>query len=65
MVFTSDLHAYFLNFQGYDDLQQSYFIAETLKYAYLTFTNDVLPFNKWVFSTEAHAFPILDSIKWK
>ncbi|KAI1720617.1 glycosyl hydrolase family 47 domain-containing protein [Ditylenchus destructor] len=44
---------------GYDDVQQSFFLAETLKYAYLTFTDDVLPLDKWVFNTEAHPIPIM------
>ncbi|CAI4223003.1 unnamed protein product [Auanema sp. JU1783] len=48
--------------QGSDDVQQSFFLAETLKYAYLTFTDtSVMDLNKWVFNTEAHAFPIDDS----
>ncbi|CAC5376255.1 MAN1A_C [Mytilus coruscus] len=42
-----------------DDVQQSFFLAETLKYLYLTFSEDtVIPLNKWVFNTEAHPFPI-------
>ena len=43
-----------------DDVQQSFFIAETLKYLYLLFSDDsVLPLDKWVFNTEAHPFPYL------
>ncbi|CAI4229900.1 unnamed protein product [Auanema sp. JU1783] len=42
-----------------DDVQQSFLFAETLKYLYLIFTEDtVLPLDRWVFNTEAHAFPI-------
>jgi mannosyl-oligosaccharide alpha-1,2-mannosidase len=42
-----------------DDVQQSFFLAETLKYLYLTFTDDsVIPLDKWVFNTEAHPFPV-------
>ncbi|KAH8293974.1 hypothetical protein KR054_007183 [Drosophila jambulina] len=42
-----------------DDVQQSYFLAETLKYLYLLFSDDsVLPLDKWVFNTEAHPLPI-------
>lgn len=42
-----------------DDMQQSFFIAETLKYAYLLFSaGDVLPLDKYVFNTEAHALKI-------
>ncbi|KAE9549711.1 hypothetical protein FO519_007075 [Halicephalobus sp. NKZ332] len=44
--------------QGFDDTQQSFFLAETLKYAYLTFDNDAIPLEKYVFNTEAHPFPI-------
>ncbi|PJF18924.1 alpha-1,2-Mannosidase [Paramicrosporidium saccamoebae] len=41
------------------DRQESYFLAETLKYLYLLFgPNDVLPLDQWVFNTEAHPFPI-------
>ncbi|CAD5224264.1 unnamed protein product [Bursaphelenchus okinawaensis] len=43
---------------GFDDVQQSFFIAETLKYAYLTFADDEISLQKWVFNTEAHPFPI-------
>ncbi|KAH7722125.1 Protein MANS-2 a [Aphelenchoides avenae] len=43
---------------GKDDVQQSFFLAETLKYAYLTFADDEIPLSKWVFNTEAHPFPI-------
>lgn len=43
----------------YNDRQESYFLAETLKYLYLLFSSDdVLPLDKWVFNTEAHPFPI-------
>uniref|UniRef100_A0A0R3RFS0 alpha-1,2-Mannosidase n=1 Tax=Elaeophora elaphi TaxID=1147741 RepID=A0A0R3RFS0_9BILA len=44
----------------HDDVQQSFLFAETFKYLYLTFSNDsVMPLNKWVFNTEAHAFPVV------
>ena len=38
----------------------SFWIAETLKYLYLLFTDDEqrLPLDKWVFNTEAHPLPI-------
>lgn len=42
----------------HDDVQQSFLFAETLKYLYLTFADDQLPLDKWVFNTEAHPFPI-------
>jgi len=42
-----------------DDLQQSFFMAETLKYLYLLFTpDDVIPLDKYVFNTEAHPLEI-------
>jgi mannosyl-oligosaccharide alpha-1,2-mannosidase len=43
----------------YIDRQESYFLAETLKYLYLLFApSDVLPLDQWVFNTEAHPIPI-------
>ena len=42
-----------------DDVQQSFFLAETLKYLYLIFCDDdVLSLDLWVLNTEAHPFPI-------
>ncbi|KAL4233112.1 hypothetical protein ACF0H5_007797 [Mactra antiquata] len=42
-----------------DDVQQSFFLAETLKYLYLIFSeDDLMPIDKWVFNSEAHAFPV-------
>ena len=39
----------------HDDTQQSFFLAETLKYLYLTFSDDdVIPLDDYVFNTEAH-----------
>ncbi|CDO68411.1 Glycoside Hydrolase Family 47 protein [Trametes cinnabarina] len=41
------------------DDQPSYFLAETLKYLYLLFSNeDPVPLDKWVFNTEAHPLPV-------
>jgi hypothetical protein len=38
---------------------QSFFLAETLKYLYLLFADeDVIPLDKYVFTTEAHPLPI-------
>lgn len=38
-----------------DDQQQSFFLAETLKYLYLLFCeDDVIPLDEFVFNTEAH-----------
>lgn len=46
---------------GFDDVQQSFFLAETLKYLYLIFAeDDVLPLDKFVFNTEAHPFRLRD-----
>ena len=41
----------------YDDVQQSFFLAETLKYLYLLFSeDDLIDLNEWVLNTEAHPF---------
>ncbi|KAK9851563.1 hypothetical protein WJX84_007256 [Apatococcus fuscideae] len=43
-----------------DNLQQSFFLAELLKYEYLIHGPDTeLPLDKWVFNTEAHPFKII------
>ena len=43
----------------YDDVQQSFFLAETLKYLYLLFSeDDLIDLNEWVLNTEAHPFPM-------
>ncbi|XP_026857442.2 mannosyl-oligosaccharide 1,2-alpha-mannosidase IA [Electrophorus electricus] len=45
---------------SYDDVQQSFYLAETLKYLYLLFSDDDhLPFEHWVFNTEAHPLPVI------
>ncbi|XP_030577034.1 mannosyl-oligosaccharide 1,2-alpha-mannosidase IA [Archocentrus centrarchus] len=45
---------------NYDDVQQSFYLAETLKYLYLLFSDDDhLPFEHWVFNTEAHPLPVM------
>lgn len=42
-----------------DDVQQSYFFAETLKYLYLLFSDDdLISLDDWVFNSEAHVLPI-------
>ena len=39
----------------------SYFLAETLKYLYLLFSDeDLVPLDKWVFTTEAHPLPVFE-----
>ena len=46
-----------------DDVQQSFLIAETLKYLFLLYSDDsVLPLDSWVFNTEAHPFPLIPGI---
>eukprot|EP00794_Sanderia_malayensis_P000195 gene195-809_t len=48
---------------NHDDVQQSFFLAETLKYLYLLFSDDsLLPLDEWVFNTEAHPLPVLTKI---
>ncbi|KAJ3817155.1 glycoside hydrolase [Lentinula raphanica] len=43
------------------DEMPSYFLAETLKYLYLLFTDEeLIPLDKWVFNTEAHPLPIFE-----
>ncbi|KAG7093987.1 hypothetical protein E1B28_007617 [Marasmius oreades] len=43
------------------DEMPSYFLAETLKYLYLLFTDEeIIPLDKWVFNTEAHPLPIFE-----
>ncbi|KAK2856021.1 hypothetical protein Q5P01_004756 [Channa striata] len=45
---------------NHDDVQQSFYLAETLKYLYLLFSDDDhLPFDHWVFNTEAHPVPVI------
>lgn len=56
--YTGLTNVYHQNPQG-DDVQQSYFLAETLKYLYLLFSDDsLLSLDEWVFNTEAHPLPI-------
>ncbi|XP_031437328.1 mannosyl-oligosaccharide 1,2-alpha-mannosidase IA-like [Clupea harengus] len=45
---------------NHDDVQQSFYLAETLKYLYLLFSeDDHLPLEHWVFNTEAHPLPVI------
>eukprot|EP00094_Tigriopus_californicus_P009560 TCALIF_09218-PA protein Name:"Similar to alpha-Man-I Mannosyl-oligosaccharide alpha-1,2-mannosidase isoform A (Drosophila melanogaster)" AED:0.28 eAED:0.28 QI:0/0.66/0.71/0.85/1/1/7/1276/539 len=47
-----------------DDVQQSFFLAETLKYLYLLFSDDsLMSLDEWVFNTEAHPLPIMGKNK--
>jgi len=45
------------------DKMESFFLSETLKYLYLLFEDrpEVLPFDRFVFNTEAHPLPIYES----
>ncbi|KAL4272356.1 hypothetical protein GQ457_13G018780 [Hibiscus cannabinus] len=44
-----------------DNMMQSFFLAETLKYLYLLFSPPtVIPLDKWVFNTEAHPLRIVN-----
>ncbi|XP_038613937.1 LOW QUALITY PROTEIN: mannosyl-oligosaccharide 1,2-alpha-mannosidase IC [Tachyglossus aculeatus] len=44
---------------NHDNMQQSFFLAETLKYLYLLFSEDhLLSLEDWVFNTEAHPLPV-------
>ena len=60
--FLSSEFKFFLYFQAsanQDDVQQSFFLAETLKYLYLLFSDDdLIDLKEWVFNTEAHPLPI-------
>lgn len=43
----------------YNDNQESFFLAETLKYLYLLFAeDDLMSLDEFVFNTEAHPFRI-------
>ncbi|XP_006815977.1 mannosyl-oligosaccharide 1,2-alpha-mannosidase IA-like [Saccoglossus kowalevskii] len=45
---------------AHDDVQQSFFLAETLKYLYLLFSeDDLIPLDHWIFNTEAHPLPVV------
>lgn len=45
-----------------DDVQQSFFFAETLKYLYLIFSDDkLISFDEWVFNSEGHPLPIANA----
>lgn len=53
------LHNVYLIDPPQDDVQQSYFFAETLKYLYLLFSDDdLINLDEWVFNSEAHVLPI-------
>ncbi|KAL2338689.1 hypothetical protein Fmac_013135 [Flemingia macrophylla] len=46
-----------------DNMMQSYFLAETLKYLYLLFSpSSIISLDEWVFNTEAHPIRIVTRI---
>uniref|UniRef100_A0A9L0SCW0 alpha-1,2-Mannosidase n=1 Tax=Equus caballus TaxID=9796 RepID=A0A9L0SCW0_HORSE len=60
----SGIHDVYSSIPNHDNKQQTFFLAETLKYLYLLFSeDDVLSPEDWVFNTEAHPLPVnhLDS----
>ncbi|VDB99918.1 unnamed protein product [Peniophora sp. CBMAI 1063] len=40
------------------DSMPSFVLAETFKYLYLIFMDDLVPLDQWVFNTEAHPLPV-------
>lgn len=51
---------------NFRDKLESFFLAETLKYLYLLFSDDpdLIPLDKFVINTEAHPLPIYKSPIW-
>ena len=45
---------------GYRDKMETFYLAETLKYFYMLFSDnaDLFPLDKFVFNTEAHPLPV-------
>ena len=44
-----------VQYGGHDNTMQTFWLAETLKYAYLIFAPpELLPLDDWVLNTEAH-----------
>ena len=57
---------------GFKDKLESFFLAETLKYLFLLFSDDsqLIPLDKYVFNSEAHPMPIYNewcecSVSWR
>ncbi|CAF0843379.1 unnamed protein product [Didymodactylos carnosus] len=49
-----------------DDVQQSFYLAETLKYLYLIYSEDsVISLSKYVFNTEAHPFKLETPVEFE
>ncbi|KAI9019865.1 glycoside hydrolase [Hyaloraphidium curvatum] len=47
------------------ETQETFFLAETLKYLWLTFaSSDALDLSEWVFNTEAHPLPVRGGRRW-
>jgi mannosyl-oligosaccharide alpha-1,2-mannosidase len=45
---------------GHDNTMQSFFLAETLKYFYLIFSDsDTINLDEWVLNTEAHPIRVM------
>ncbi|XP_055491711.1 mannosyl-oligosaccharide 1,2-alpha-mannosidase IA isoform X2 [Leucoraja erinacea] len=56
----SGIRDVYSNQPTHDDVQQSFFLAETLKYLYLMFSeDDLLSLDHWIFNSEAHPLPII------
>ncbi|XP_078255724.1 mannosyl-oligosaccharide 1,2-alpha-mannosidase IA [Rhinoraja longicauda] len=56
----SGIRDVYSNQPTHDDVQQSFFLAETLKYLYLMFSeDDLLSLDRWIFNSEAHPLPII------
>jgi mannosyl-oligosaccharide alpha-1,2-mannosidase len=56
-VLIQDWHC---SFSIKDDLTQSFFFAETMKYFYLIFSDsNVVHLDEWVFNTEAHPVRVM------
>ncbi|XP_051892273.1 LOW QUALITY PROTEIN: mannosyl-oligosaccharide 1,2-alpha-mannosidase IA-like [Pristis pectinata] len=56
----SGIRDVYSNLPHHDDVQQSFFLAETLKYLYVLFSEDeLLSPEHWVFNTEAHPLPVI------
>lgn len=48
----------------HENIMQSFWLAETLKYLYLMFSPpDLLPLDKWLFTTEAHPVKLQPPLK--
>ena len=42
---------------------ETFWVAETLKYLYMTISDYEFDLNKWVFNTEAHPLPVINDMK--